>query len=149
MDPRGTVHRDGLRRSRDASQKYHLSVSVRAATGAQGKQTMTTRHARTVLATLLLFAIAQSTGATSPAGAAGVTPPGDASSAEPWPIQIAQNFQNPRELQATQGFRVVNVVATHSRKCLDVRGAGLANGTAIQRWDCVGRQQTHQVFRLR
>ena len=45
--------------------------------------------------------------------------------------------------------RVVNVVATHSRKCFDVRGAGLANGTAIQQWDCIGRQQTHQVFRLR
>lgn len=39
------------------------------------------------------------------------------------------------------------VRAAHSRKCLDVQGAGSADGAAVQQWDCHSR--INQQFRLR
>ena len=103
---------------------------------------MTARSAPAALAALLLIAFAQGTGATAPADAPDWSAPGWASKSAPGPVQIAQNFQNP------QGFRVVNVIAVHSRKCFDVRGASLANGAPVQQWDCVGARQTNQRYRI-
>lgn len=42
------------------------------------------------------------------------------------------------------------IVASHSGRCLDVdRGGGTNNGARVQQWDCVGVNQTNQLWSLR
>ncbi|WFB05764.1 RICIN domain-containing protein [Streptomyces sp. LX-29] len=42
------------------------------------------------------------------------------------------------------GRYTYNIVAAHSGKCLDVAGAGTANGTNVFQWDCLGLNQLNQ-----
>jgi hypothetical protein len=41
-----------------------------------------------------------------------------------------------------------NIVALHSRSCIDIKEVSQENGAVTHQWDCVGPQQTNQVFRI-
>ena len=57
-----------------------------------------------------------------------------------------------RDYTSTDRFfraRGINIVASHSGKCLDVSGASRDNGAVTHQWDCRGKGQQNQLWTLR
>jgi hypothetical protein len=47
------------------------------------------------------------------------------------------------------GQQDYEIVSRQSGKCLDVAGASMADGAAVQQWECLGSNQQNQRVRLR